>query len=251
VRLNTPGRRAKLGALLAVVVLLAGCRVDTTLTVVVRDDGSGTVRVRVTLDADAVRQAEAGGAKLEDRVRLADLSAADWTVSPWQRKPDGSATLVIRKPFTSPQQLTSVVEELSGERGPLRDVRLKRDSGLLTTSFDVSGIADLTQLTSGVLDDPDLVARLSAERVDLPALDQRLSQQLRESFRLRVVVRFPDGSRKDLTVEPGTQATIDASSSDLDATRAGLLATALLLGVLGIVILVRGEVSRARHHQRR
>jgi hypothetical protein len=251
VRLTAPGRGAKFGALLAVVVLLAGCRVDTTLTVVVHDDGSGVVRVRVNLDADAVRQAEAGGAKLEDRVRLADLAAAGWNVSVWQRKPDGTASLVIRKPFASPAQLPSVVAELSGERGPVRDVELERDSGLLTTSYDVSGIADLTQLTSGVLDDPDLVARLSAERVDLPALDQRLSQQLRDSFRLRVVVRFPDGSRKELTVEPGTQATIDASSSDLDGTRAGLLATAVLFGVLGVVILVRGEVSRARLRRRR
>lgn len=238
-----PGRRARLVALLVLAIVLAGCRVDTTLTVVVHEDGSGVVRVRTTLDAEAVRQAEANGGKLEDRVRLGDLSAAGWTVAAWERKPDGTATLLLRKPFASARQLAGVVDELSGARGPVRDVALTRDSGLLTTSFDVSGVADLTQLTSGVLDDQELVARLGAERIDLPVLDQRLSQELKDSFHLKVAVQFPDGTRKELSVDPGSKARIDASSSDLDATRAGLLVTAIVLAVLAVVILVRGERS--------
>ena len=42
----------------------------------VHDDGSGVVVVHAVLDADAVKAVEAGGGKLEDRVRLGDLSKA-------------------------------------------------------------------------------------------------------------------------------------------------------------------------------
>jgi hypothetical protein len=225
-----------------VALLLAGCRVDTTLTIDVDQDGSGVVRVRTTLDADAVHQAEANGGKLEDRIRVADLAAAGWTASAWTRRPDGSATIVVRKPFASADALHDVIAELSGPKGPVQDVTLQRDSGLLTTSFDVQGIVDLAQATSGVLDDPEVVGRLTAESVDLTALDQRLTQQLRDSLHLRVVVRFPDGSTKIVRAPAGERTEIDASSSDLDATRAGLLATAVLLAALAIVVLVRGQV---------
>jgi hypothetical protein len=223
-------------------LLLAGCRVDTTLTIDVDQDGSGVVRVRTTLDADAVRQAEANGGKLEDRIRIADLAGSGWTATAWTRRPDGSATLVVRKPFESAADLRGVMAELNGPKGPVQDVALQRDSGLLTTSFDVTGVADLSQLSSGVLDDQEVVGRLTAERVDLPALDQRLSEQLHGSFHLRVVVRFPDGSTETVRTPAGERTEIDASSSDLDATRAGLLATGILLAALAIVILVRGRL---------
>ena len=237
-----PGNAVRL-VVLAVVgaLLLAGCRVDTTLTIDVKQDGSGVVRVRTTLDADAVRQAEANGGKLEDRIRVADLASAGWTASAWVRRPDGSATLVVRKPFASAADLHDVIAELSGPKGPVQDVALERDSGLLTTNFDVTGVADLSELSTAVLDDQEVVGRLTAERVDLPALDQRLAQQLRDAFHLRVVVRFPDGSTETVPAPTGERTEIEASSSDLDATRAGLLATAILLAALAIVILVRGE----------
>ena len=114
----------------------------------------------------------------------------------------------------------------------------------------MTGVADLTDLTSDVLDDPELVARLTAEQVDLTAVDARLTQQLRDSFRLRVVVRFPDGSREAFAVAPGSRTALDGSSSELDATRAGLLATAGVLAVVGIVILVQGERRRSRTRRR-
>ncbi len=59
-------------------VVLAGCRVDTSVTVHVENDGSGRVVARAVLDADAVKAAELGGVKLEESVRLADLTSAGW-----------------------------------------------------------------------------------------------------------------------------------------------------------------------------
>ncbi len=99
---------------LAFIVLAAGCKVDTTVSILMRDDGSGMVQVTAALDSDAVRAAEAGGGKLEDRVRLADLGAAGWKVSPWTHASDGSARLRLSKPFDAPAQVHDIVGEISG-----------------------------------------------------------------------------------------------------------------------------------------
>src|SRR5262245_57425695 len=99
-------------------LLAAACKVDTTVTVKMHDDGSGVVTVNAALDADAVKAAEAGGGKLEDRVRLADLSKAGWTVQPWARAADGSAQLTLSKPFSSPAQAAAIMKEVSGTAGP-------------------------------------------------------------------------------------------------------------------------------------
>jgi uncharacterized protein YceK len=231
---------------LVVCLLLAGCKVDTTLTIDVDDDGSGTVRVRVALDAEAVQNAQAGGGMLEDRVRLGDLQAAGWTVSTWRRAPNGSATVSLRKNFANAGDLAGVIAELSGEEGPLRGVTLERDRGLLFTEYKLSGVADLSQLTAGVANDPELVARLTAERVDLAQIDQRLTQQINDAFRLRIRLVLPGGDVTEIRPEPGKKVNLATSSSQLDTTRALLLAAAVVLGALGIFVLVRGELRGRR-----
>ena len=222
-------------------VLLAGCKVDTTLTIDVHDDGSGSVRVRVALDADAVQNAQAGGGMLEDRVRLGDLQAAGWTVSPWRRAPDGSATVSLRKSFANAGDLAGVVAELSGKDGPLQGVTLERNRGFLSTEYKIKGDADLSRLTAGIADDPEVVAQLTGQRVDVAQIDQRLAQQINDAFRLRIRFLFPGGDVTEVKPEPGKKVSLATSTSQFDTTRALLLAGAVALGVLGIVLLVRGE----------
>jgi hypothetical protein len=231
-------------------VLLAGCKVDTTLTIDVHDDGSGSVRVRVALDADAVQNAQAGGGMLEDRVRLGDLRAAGWTVTPWRRAPDGSATVSLRKDFANAGDLARVVAELSGKDGPLPGVALERNRGFLSTEYKVKGAADLSRLTAGIADDPEVVARLTGQRVDLAQIDQRLAQQINDAFRLRVRFVFPGGDVTEVKPEPGKKVSLATSTSQFDTTRALLLAGAVVLGVVGVVLLARGEL-RGRRRRRR
>jgi hypothetical protein len=233
----------------ACALLLAGCKVDTTLTIDVHDDGGGTVRVRVALDAEAVQNAETGGGKLEDRVRLGDLDAAGWTVSRWRRTRNGGATVTVRKDFANAGELANVVAELNGTSGPLRNVKLERDRGLLSTRYKVSGAADLSQLTAGVAADPDLVARLTAQRVDVTQIEQRLAQQLNDAFHLRVRLVLPGGT-KEIDPKPGKKVSLSTSESQVDTTRVALLAAAAALGLAGIVLFVRGEL-RSRRRRRR
>ena len=231
-------------------VLLAGCKVDTTLTIDVHDDGSGSVRVRVALDADAVQNAQAGGGMLEDRVRLGDLQAAGWTVTPWRRAPDGSATVSLRKDFANAGELAGVVAEVSGKDGPLPGVALERNRGFLSTEYKVKGAADLSRLTAGIADDPEVVAQLTGQRVDLAQIDQRLAQQLNDAFRLRIRFVFPGGDVTEVKPEPGKKVSLATSTSQFDTTRALLLAAAVVLGAVGVVLLVRGEL-RGRRRRRR
>ena len=98
--MSRPRCRPVLAALL-LAVLFAGCKVDTTVNVVVKENGSGEVRVRAVLDAAAVAAAESNGGKLDDRVRLGDLTSAGWKVASWARALDGTATLLLVKPFVN------------------------------------------------------------------------------------------------------------------------------------------------------
>jgi hypothetical protein len=230
-------------------VLLAGCKVDTTLTIDVHDDGSGSVRVRVALDADAVQNAQAGGGMLEDRVRLGDLRAAGWTVTPWRRAPDGSATVSLRKDFGNAGDLAGVVAELSGKDGPLPGVALERSRGFLSTEYKITGDADLSRLTAGIADDPEVVAQLTGQRVDLAQIDQRLAQQINDAFRLRIRFVLPGGETQ-VQPKPGKKVSLATSTSQFDTTRALLLAGAIVLGALGVVVLVRGELRRRRQRRR-
>ena len=240
----------RLLVVVAACVLLAGCKVDTTLTIDVHDDGGGSVRVRVALDADAVQNAQTGGGTLEDRVRLGDLEAAGWSVSPWRRAPDGSATVSLHKDFANAGELASVVTELSGKDGPLRGVTLERDRGLLSTDYRVKGEADLSRLTAGVADDPEVVAQLTGQRVDVAQIDQRLAQQINKAFRLRIRFVFPGGQVTQVEPRPGKKVSLATTTTQFDTTRALLLGGAVVLGALGIVVFVRGEVRRRRQRRR-
>jgi hypothetical protein len=233
----------------AACLLLAGCKVDTTLTIDVHDDGGGSVRIRVALDADAVQNAQAAGGMLEDRVRLGDLKAAGWTVSPWRRARDGSATVSLRKNFANAGELAGVVTELNGKDGPLRGVTLERSRGLLTTDYKVKGEADLSRLTAGVANDPEVVAQLTGQRIDVAQIDQRLAQEMSKAFRLRIRFVFPGGDTTEIAPKPGKKVSLARSTTQFDTTRALLLAGAVVLGLVGVVVFIRGEVRRRRQRR--
>jgi hypothetical protein len=227
--------------------VLAGCRVETTVRVDVEDDGSGEVFVVIDLDADAVRAAEAGGGTLEARVPLADLQAAGWQVGAWERAEDGSAKLSASHPFAQPDEVQGIVAQISGPNGPL-ELELTRDESFYAKKFELQGVADLTQIT-GVAGDQELVDRLTAEGVDVAALDPRLLTQLDQSYLLKVAARLPGAGTKEYEVPPGERVEIDASSTSLPVLKGFLLIAGVGLAVLAVLLLVVGEM-RLRHRRK-
>lgn len=241
--------RARIRPLIAAVLCalaLAACSVDATVTVRLHEDGSGEVIARVVLDAAAVEAAEIGGGKLEDRVRLGDLPAAGWEVSPWTRPRDGGAVVTVRKSFDRPEQVAGIVRELAGELGPLKGVHASRDASTFSTSWHVRGAVDLRKLDAGVATDPELVARLAGERIDVPQVEQRIDEAAR-GLRVHLVAELP-GETRSAAAGAGHRAVLVANA---DATAYGkvlLLVGGIALVVLAVVLLVVGE-RRARRRR--
>src|SRR5689334_1188772 len=200
-------RLRRLLAPLVLVAVLGACSATATVTVRMHDDGSGVVGVRVVLDAAAVRAAEVGGAKLEDRVRLGDLPAGGWTVTPWRRTASGGAVLTVSKPFQDPDQVAAIVRELNGAHGPLRDFRATRDASTFSRSWTVDGTVDLRTLDPGVTDDEQLVANLTDRRVDVAGVEQRLAGSALTGLRVRARAELP-GSTQEVGARPGRRAVL-------------------------------------------
>ncbi|GMU77222.1 MAG: hypothetical protein AMXMBFR46_00230 [Acidimicrobiia bacterium] len=230
--------RRLFAGVVALALLCSACAVDATVTVKVREDGSGTVRVDVVADAEAVQNAEVGGGKLEDRVRLADLPAAGWTVGPWERGEDGSASITLSKPFTSVDEVPGILRELNGSDGPLREVAFSRERSFFATEFRADAQVDLGAIGTGILADTELGARLRAQGVDPAAVDQQLLGQLRDALTVRLVVDLPGPGKTTVEPDPGQRAALSSSATIKDTRRLVLVVAAGLALVAAMVVVV-------------
>jgi hypothetical protein len=232
-------------------LVLAGCRVDTALTVQVNEDGSGVVTARVRLDAAAVAAATSGGAQLADAVRLDDLTKAGWRSTGWRKRKDGGAALRVSKPFARAEDAGAVVAELNGPDGPVRDVKVTRDASTFSTEWSFAGVADLKDLKTGIATDSELLQRLVAERVNVAALDQRLVADTKDALRLRVTAELPHSSAKPFPVKPGSTVAMETSSSQTATGRIVLLVIGIGVGLAAVVLLVAGELRSRRRRAAR
>jgi hypothetical protein len=232
-------------------LVLVGCKVDPTVTVHVNADGSGVVSVHVALDPAAVSAAEADGGKLDERVRLSDLTAAGWTVSAWQRPPDGSASIELSKPFSKVSQVGGILREISGTTGPLRDFRATRSDGTFSTGYSLQGTVDLKDLSTGVQSDQQLVQSLTAQHVDVHAIDQQLLADLQQSFALRLVVELPGGKRVMVAPKAGSARSVDATSSVRNNDRMLYAIAAAGFLLLAVVVMLNGRRVKRRRRRRR
>lgn len=236
--------------LVAIAAALSACSVDATVTVRMRENGSGAVSVRVVLDAAAVRAAEVGGGTLEERVRLEDLPDAGWTVSPWRRRENGGATIMVRKPFARPEQVADVVAEVSGGDGPFRDFHASRENSTFSTRWRVDGDVDLRTPRLGIGADQQLVERLTAARVDPALVEADLVSGL-DGLRIHAVAELPGGAQRTVTAAAGERAGLVATSTSTDLGRVALLVVGCGGGLLALVILVVGERRARRDRTRR
>jgi len=240
------------GAAVAVGILafaLAGCAVDATVTVRVRDDGSGTVRVVVRADAEAVTAVELGGVPIDDAVRLADLADAGWEVGSWVRAEDGSASSTLAKPFDRVDEVAGIVAELNGDLGPLPRLTASRDAGLLATEYAVRGRIDLAAAGSGVAQDAELSAALVALGVDVNVIDEQLRSQVQSSFGLEVVVRLPEARVRTFTPRDGETSVAVAAASSVRNTERMLYLVAAV-GFLALAAVIWGRGGRRRRRRR-
>lgn len=246
--------RARIRTLVAtvlVMVALGACSVDGTVVVHVREDGSGTVAVRVALDQEAVRAATVGDRKLADLGRLDDLPGAGWTVTPWRRTAGGGAVLVVRKPFDAPEQVRAIVAEINGEHGPFRDFAATREASTFSTDWWARGTVDLRTIDPGVTGDAELVAGLTGARVDPALVQDQLTESALTGLRLGALLQLPSGARDQVVVRPGERSVVRASAHDTDTLRMALLAGGIALGIVALVVGVVGARRSRRERAAR
>ena len=114
------GRLPRLAlVVLTAVAMLAGCRLDVRVAVEMQPDGTGTVTVAATADAELLERVP--GAL--DGLRLEDAEAQGWTVGSPQTDAEGSTTLTLTHDFHSEVELANLLNSIGP---PLTDVQVAR-----------------------------------------------------------------------------------------------------------------------------
>ncbi|MCU1430630.1 MAG: hypothetical protein JWL83_4630 [Actinomycetia bacterium] len=234
-----------LGALLA-----AGCKVDTSATITLDKSGGGSVAVRVHLDRSAVQLVERGGGKLESRIVLSDLRGSGWKLAPWQRAPDGGATIRLVHVFGNGTELQRVVASISGTKGLLRDAHVTRSRNLVQDRDGVSVVADLSALKSGVRDDQQLASRLQAAGVNVAQVDFVLGAQLKKAFTLAVTLAVPPNKTQTFSIAAGQRDTVNLSSSKVHWNRFIVLMIGFMLVFLALLLYLSASISARRRRTR-
>ena len=243
----TPVRRVW-GLLLVSVVLLAGCKVTARVDVTLRADGSGTVAARVALDADAVRRLTTH-APLARAVPLADVRAAGWTVSPWQRGTGGGAAITLMHGFVGQADLARRLEDLVGPTGVLKDPQIERMRGWLGSPDAIAVTVDLRHLSTGIRSDAALAKQLTAAGLDVNTLDAQLHQQLAGALHVTVIVHAPGGQSKTVNLSAGGHARATATTTRTYARRVELLAAGALLLVLALLVMAASIAAKSRRRR--
>jgi FMN phosphatase YigB (HAD superfamily) len=245
-------RTLVLGTIL--VLLLSACRVDSTIDVVIDDDGSGSVSLTVVADAAAVSLITDDPSEL----RFDDLAAAGWDLD-GPTVEDGGITLIASKPFLSAIELEEVLAELLGPDVIFSDVEITQ-----VHEFSKIGLRPAsTDYTFGATVDPSpplelLGDDLLASELDgtplgrtLLGIETAAGTPFEESLGLTVNVTMPSGASSDtgeVTDETATWVfTYGDAGTDIDARssmddilpRVWALVAIIAFVLLALVLLTR------------
>jgi hypothetical protein len=137
-------------------VLLTACQLDATVELTIGPDGTGTLTVTATADAEVVQQAPG----LAEDLRFDDAVAAGWTVEGPTATADGGLGIVLAHPVTSAAEATNLLASLGPPFSELALARAVSEDGRTTTwtltgnlvlpgGFDSFADADLLAAVGG------------------------------------------------------------------------------------------------------
>lgn len=125
--------------LVASALALTACRVDVTVDVAMRENGSGQVSVVLVADAAVVSAAPG----LADDLRTTDLAAAGWRLIGPSSTTAGGLTATLVHDFDTPEQATALLSTLNGPAGPLQAINLQRSATDDAITYTASGTGRL------------------------------------------------------------------------------------------------------------
>jgi hypothetical protein len=215
---------------------LAGCKVDTTTDVVIRQDGSGTVGVTVDLDAEAL--GAIGGV---DTLRTGDLERAGWQVAPPAPQPDGGVTVSATKPFAGPGELAAIFQEINGPGGPFLQPRYERERSTFRNRYHFEAVVDLTAPLAA-LDDPQLRDLLTANGADVDRLRNDYAAKLPDAVTAHLVVTMPGADSRSWDIAARQRVEADVSTSSTRNAQVTKVLVAAVLALLGLGVVITGGV---------
>lgn len=141
-------RRA--GVLLLCAVVLAGCRLDAAVSLVVDRDGAGSLALRLVADQELVARADAAG--VDPFAPLRELQVPGWSVADGDRD-DGGREVTLRARFDDPDELAALSADLAAA--------LDAPEARLLEPFAVELTSDTVAVSGGAgLVPTDVVAEL-------------------------------------------------------------------------------------------
>jgi hypothetical protein len=248
--------RLRLVLLVLLVVVCSGaCRVRTDIGIEIKENGSGTVTVKIGLDDDAMKKAP----NFEQALKVDDLTAHGWTVTGPAKETDGFSYFAAAKPFANPDEAKAIFNEISGPQGPFRDFSISRTRSFARTKFHFAGTVDFS---GGIqsFSDSELAQQLDGQPLgeDVKAIEARINDTLDNVFQIHIAVRMPG----DVTSNAPGQAvngavwqprlsqpapiTLEASSTSTRWFTIFGSVVAVLAAVGAVVLLVLRLALRAR-----
>jgi hypothetical protein len=155
---------------LALGVLLGACKVEADITVSVKNDGSGSINIVATADADIIKEVP----DLAEDLNFDDLDAG-WVISGPEKTSDGGLTVSLTHEFANPAEANKLLALLNGPQGPFKDLKLTRTGKSNKSTFGLSGTVEVNGGLSAFADakvmeiigDPPFSASLEFAGVDV------------------------------------------------------------------------------------
>ena len=216
------------------VMMLTACRVDATVDISMRADGTGTLTVTAVADADVVRQAPG----LAQDLRFDDAKTAGWTVADPINTADGGLQVQLTHSFANPEEATALLQSINGSGGPLHGAILKRTINASSTTVSLTGSLRIDGLAAFA--DPDVLTAIGAT----PYAEQVAASSPSPSQAVGVTVRatFPGKITSAAgTVKSGAVSwlvPLDGSQLDLTTTAVDDHGTAKIWGIAANVALI-------------
>jgi FMN phosphatase YigB (HAD superfamily) len=247
-------RFRRLAGVLLLVLVLGACDVDITVDVDVATDGSGVVEVKVVLDQEAAQRVP----DLGEQLRVDDLIASGWQIVGPDETGDDGVEISASKRFDGPEQLQSVLDDITGPDGALQDFTLSRTAEFAQVDLDLAGMVDLSRGLA-LFTDAELVDALDGRPlgIDLNALEAEIGP-VEDAIDFTLTARLPgstEGSTEgaEVSVSPALgdpPVPVSLTTTDEDALAKILrlvgFAAAALAAVAILVNIVIWTVERRR-----
>jgi hypothetical protein len=192
------------------VLVAAGCRLDTKVNVTAKPDGSGTVSVTAIADAELVRRAP--NAIIE--FSIADATAAGWETDGVQKPADGTRVITLTKRFGTPEEADRVLAELSGTTGPFSALHLAQKRSFGDVKTTLTGSAGL-EGGIGALSDSAIVGLLGGQQ-PLATVTGPLSEQFTVTLSTSFPGKATTATELKVPIDAGAPAAVDMRARALD-----------------------------------